>query len=219
MRISRLHYPVTVLGPGRRLVLWTQGCTLACAGCVSRDTWEPSAGDDAANDELEQIWAAALADGADGLTVSGGEPLQQADELADLLERCVEHRADAGRAADADILLYTGYEPEELSGLGEAAARALSRVDALITGRYRAAEPTGLVWRGSANQRLTARTELGRAKYGPHLESVEDAARLQVAVDADDVRLIGIPRRGDLARFERSLRESGVSFRDVSWRP
>jgi anaerobic ribonucleoside-triphosphate reductase activating protein len=29
---------VTTLAPGPRLVVWTQGCPLACRGCMSRDT-------------------------------------------------------------------------------------------------------------------------------------------------------------------------------------
>ena len=37
--LNKAHYPVTTLGPGRRIGLWLQGCTLACPGCVSRDTW------------------------------------------------------------------------------------------------------------------------------------------------------------------------------------
>src|SRR5690242_5906193 len=37
--VSRLHFPVTALGGGRRVGVWMQGCSIGCAGCVSRDTW------------------------------------------------------------------------------------------------------------------------------------------------------------------------------------
>lgn len=36
--INNAHFPVTVLGPGA-LGIWTQGCSIGCKGCVSRDTW------------------------------------------------------------------------------------------------------------------------------------------------------------------------------------
>ena len=77
-RISRLHYPVTALGPGRRLGVWVQGCPLACPGCIARDTWDPAGGHEVAVADLTAVWQAAVDDGADGLTVSGGEPLEQA---------------------------------------------------------------------------------------------------------------------------------------------
>lgn len=219
VRVSRLQYPVASLGPGRRFVLWLQGCTLACPGCVSRDTWDPTAGDEFPADDLAQLWATALADGAEGLTVSGGEPLQQAEALAELLGLLAARTEAAGRTGEVDTLMYTGYEYAELAGLGPASGRAVGSVDALITGRFRAAEPTELIWRGSANQQLVPRTALGRARYGRYAGSTDAAARLEVSVDDEDVRLVGIPRRGDLSRIERELREAGVGFGSVSWRP
>ncbi len=35
--LNKAHFPVTVLGPGRRIGLWLQGCTIRCRGCVSQD--------------------------------------------------------------------------------------------------------------------------------------------------------------------------------------
>ena len=37
--LSRIHFPVTTLGPGRRIGIWFQGCSIRCKGCVSADTW------------------------------------------------------------------------------------------------------------------------------------------------------------------------------------
>src|SRR3546814_9784731 len=42
--VSRLHFPVTALGPGRRIGLWLQGCSIRCPGCISVDTWAHDAG-------------------------------------------------------------------------------------------------------------------------------------------------------------------------------
>jgi anaerobic ribonucleoside-triphosphate reductase activating protein len=35
--VSKAHYPVTVLGPGKRIGIWL-GCRIQCKGCVSQDT-------------------------------------------------------------------------------------------------------------------------------------------------------------------------------------
>ena len=37
--VNRVHFPVTALGPGRRLGVWVQGCSIGCAGCLAHDTW------------------------------------------------------------------------------------------------------------------------------------------------------------------------------------
>ena len=39
--LNKVHFPITTLGHGRRVGIWTQGCSIHCPGCISRDTWEP----------------------------------------------------------------------------------------------------------------------------------------------------------------------------------
>ena len=41
--LNRVHFPVTALGPGRRVGIWLQGCSIRCPGCMSLDTWAPAA--------------------------------------------------------------------------------------------------------------------------------------------------------------------------------
>ncbi|MFH8976638.1 4Fe-4S single cluster domain-containing protein [Streptomyces sp. NPDC017890] len=232
VRISGTHFPLETLGPGRRLGVWFQGCSLACAGCMSRHTWDARGGTHVSVSALLELWGEALERGAEGLTVSGGEPLQQPDALAGLLAGAAGLRDEAaggsaagagagaaGGIATADLLVYTGYEPTELT---EAQAAALRYADAVVTGRFRVAEPTGLVWRGSANQRIRPRTPRGVARYAPHLERESTGARLQVVVDTGatvGLRLYGVPSRGELALLERRSKGAGVSLSDPSWRP
>ncbi|WP_101256798.1 4Fe-4S single cluster domain-containing protein [Streptomyces barkulensis] len=223
-RISATHFPLETLGPGRRLGIWFQGCSLACAGCMSRHTWDAGGGRPKGISDLLELWEAALREGAQGLTVSGGEPLEQAGALAELLAGASRLRGparrDRGGSGDMpDLLVYTGYEPAELTPVRR---RALRHADALITGRYRAGQPTRLVWRGSANQRLRPLTPLGEARYAPHLARESTGGGLQAVVDTRDgpgVRIYGVPLRGELRRVERGLKEAGVVLRRPSWRP
>ena len=63
-------------GPGLRAVVWFQACTLGCPGCFNPDTHDPRAGYDAHTAGLAAS-VLALRPTVAGLSVSGGEPLQQ----------------------------------------------------------------------------------------------------------------------------------------------
>jgi anaerobic ribonucleoside-triphosphate reductase activating protein len=205
LRISNVHFPVTALGPGVRLGVWVQGCPLGCLGCMSRDTWDREGGVSEAVDELTERWRTAVAHGAEGLTVSGGEPLSQPRPLRAFLEAVRQVSADSGR--EHDILLYTGFEPEEFDAEQRAAA---AQADVLVTGRFVAGEPTALIWRGSANQRLRTQTELGRRRYHAFVHARPAVPPLQLLVNGDGLRIIGVPRRGTVARLDRMLRARGL---------
>ncbi|WP_194911409.1 4Fe-4S single cluster domain-containing protein [Catenulispora rubra] len=209
---------VEVLGPGRRFVLWVQGCPLACPGCMSRDTWDADGGREVTLEELTALWRDFLDLGATGITVSGGEPMEQAAALADFLDSARDEATAVGR--EADVLVYTGYEEDELASLGPAARRLADSADALITGRFRVAEPTRLAWRGSANQRLLPRTPLGRRRYAGNADRLVENTEMQVFADDQALLLVGIPDRGVLTQAERRMRGDGLTFGGgVSWRP
>ncbi len=215
LNISRLHFPVTALGPGQRAGLWVQGCTLACPGCVSRDTWDDTAGTTLDVDGIAE-WLAALcaAETVDGLTISGGEPTEQCAGLHALLT-AVNDLRDNG-SFTGDVLCYTGLDEDAFLS---AAPWAPVLIDAVITGRFEITQPTALLWRGSANQRLLPLTGRGRARYGHLVEATCENPPLQVTVSEGQVWMIGIPRRGDLQKLEAALRAEGVVLEEVSWRP
>ncbi|MGW4299199.1 4Fe-4S cluster-binding domain-containing protein [Streptomyces sp. NPDC004646] len=214
LAVNRLHFPVTALGPGRRLGVWTQGCSVRCAGCLALDTWEPRGGVSLPVEEFRALWRRALAQGADGLTVSGGEPGDQPEALTALLRAAREEAA--GRAVD--LLVYTGHP------LAELARRAPELIedglaDAVISEPFRADAPTTLIWRGSANQTVTPLTPLGHERYGPHLDHRPERAPMQLLATNHDAWLIGVPRQGELAALQQALRTAGFRHGQVSWRP
>lgn len=206
--ISRVHFPVTTLGPGRRLGIWFQGCSIRCPGCISADTW--AAGRSWL--ELAELFGRieTWLDQTEGITISGGEPFDQTDALGALLRGLRERTA-------ADILVYSGYALERLE-------RPLSAfeglIDALITDPFVVEAPQTLPLRGSDNQRLHRLTALGRSRFAGHDEPGSEGGAFDVMFDeGGTVWLAGIPRRGDFERLREELGRLGhhaVTTEDAS---
>ncbi|MDR1634313.1 MAG: radical SAM protein [Bifidobacteriaceae bacterium] len=219
VEVNRILAAVTVLGFGRRAAVWVQGCRLACPGCASVDTWESGAGADWAAEDLAATLVKAIVDGGlDGLTLTGGEPLDQAAGLAEVVQlvragvaSSLPDISPADSAKGFDVLAFTGYG---LKAARKRAGRLWGLLDAVVAGPYRPDQPSSTPLIASANQELLALTPAGRGRY-----PLSDAtARMQaVAIDGDLV-MVGLPRPGDLDRLEAGLRERGVVLSDVSWR-
>ncbi|MEG0895092.1 MAG: radical SAM protein, partial [Oscillospiraceae bacterium] len=76
----------TLDGPGIRFVVFTQGCPLRCIYCQNPDTWQMNVGQNISVEEIfEKVkrYKAYFSNGG-GLTVSGGEPMLQQEELKKL---------------------------------------------------------------------------------------------------------------------------------------
>ncbi|WP_439681280.1 pyruvate formate-lyase-activating protein [Embleya sp. MST-111070] len=80
-------------GPGTRFVLFVNGCPLRCLYCSNPDTWHLR---DGRSTDVEEVMSKItacreflLASGG-GVTVTGGEPLLQADFVGAVLCRCRE---------------------------------------------------------------------------------------------------------------------------------
>lgn len=161
MRVDRAYMPVETLGPGRRIVVWTCGCTKGCAGCANPELWDGASGRGVDVDVLAALLLEMSGrSGITRLTVTGGDPLEQPTELRDLLRK-LRHRF-------TDILIYTGYTlAEAKEALGPAAFKELTVLaDALIDGPYISALNDGAcAMRGSTNQRLHLFNESLRKEY------------------------------------------------------
>jgi anaerobic ribonucleoside-triphosphate reductase activating protein len=71
-----------VNGPGNRFVLWTQGCSKGCSECFNPETWSNNIFKELSP---KQIFELIKNFEVDGVTISGGDPLEQEDELLELL--------------------------------------------------------------------------------------------------------------------------------------
>lgn len=202
IRINKVHFPVTALGYGRRVGIWTQGCSIHCPGCINRDTWEF---DDTKALAIGPFVAALnpwLAQ-ADGVTVSGGEPFDQPEALAHLLRELRPRLA-------GDILVYSGYARERLA---RRHAAILSHVDVLISEPYQPQWGTTLTLRGSDNQHITLLSELARRRYPANVDTRpwEATRRMDLVVDGGTVWMAGIPRAGEMREVQRRLAEAGLA--------
>src|SRR5262249_17170585 len=91
-------------GPGARFVVWFQGCTLGCPGCFNPTTHDAAGGRTIALDEL--VGELTRAHGIEGISLSGGEPLQQPEAARALL--------DAARGLGLSTLAFSGYTLDEI---------------------------------------------------------------------------------------------------------
>jgi len=151
-------------GPGWRVAVWTQGCSLRCTDvCLSPHLLDHGGG------RLYPVSAVAAAIGrvvatsslrVEGITILGGEPSDQASAVA-ALARLLHQDG-------LSVMLYSGHGRDELS------AELLANVDILVDGPFvpAAYDPT-LPWRGSANQSLLLLTD----RYRP--EDLADAWQRQ----------------------------------------
>lgn len=80
----------TVDGPGIRFVVFLQGCNLRCGCCHNPDTWEMSGGTEYTAEEIVQkvIRYKEYFGENGGITLSGGEPLLQADFAYEVFSLC-----------------------------------------------------------------------------------------------------------------------------------
>lgn len=206
--LSRVHFPVTTLGPGRRLGIWLQGCSIRCPGCISSDTWAARQPDLEVSELLESLrnWLQEC----DGVTISGGEPFEQPEALGALLR-------SLRQSGSTNILVYSGKPLEQLrtQPLVEEGL-----IDCLISDPFDSRAPQTKYLRGSDNQRMSLLTALGKKVFDglDRLTSNTDR-RLDVMFEDDGVVwLAGIPSRGDMAKLRLLLEHEGTYLRTTEAR-
>jgi anaerobic ribonucleoside-triphosphate reductase activating protein len=131
-----------VNGPGNRFVLWTQGCSKGCSECFNPETWSNNIYKEYSP---RQIFELIKNFKVDGITISGGDPLEQEDELLELLMLLSTIRLSKG------VILFTGFTRAEISS-NIIREECLRYIDVLIDGRYEKNLKVDFSLRGSSNQ-------------------------------------------------------------------
>ncbi len=169
---------VTALGPGVRYGLWVMGCDKSCPGCIAAGTHKGTG---------RKIPVGALAmeivhSGAEGITISGGEPFLQAGGLKVLIDK-VRRKRDMG------VIIYSGYSFDQLLKKREW-AELLEETDLLIDGPYIRELDDGKSLRGSSNQSVIALTD----RYKPYLDMYGSENRETQIFDHGYYRsFVGVP--------------------------
>ena len=148
LRIAGTVKESIVDGPGLRYVVFAQGCRHNCLGCHNPETHSFSGGSLVEIDDIIlEIKQNPL---LDGITLSGGEPFEQAAGFGELAMRL--------KNLGYSVFTYTGYTFEYLKknmNLIEGFEKLLNWTDFLVDGKFDVAQKSLLLkYRGSHNQRI-----------------------------------------------------------------
>lgn len=192
MRIERAVNYVTALGPGKRLCVWVNGCSRGCPGCVSPRLQRI---DESTEAEIGQYFADYRLDAIDGVTVSGGEPFDQAQQLAELV-------GYFRRRGVRDILVYSGYTLEELIAREDAATNeALRGISVLIDGPYvRELDTQQGNLAGSSNQRIHYFDRSLRPRYEAYAAQTRTMQEMTLG---NTLLAVGIPDAAYIEKFKK----------------
>lgn len=144
LSILEIIEDTTVDGPGFRTSVYAAGCPNACPGCHNPQSWNIENGRLMATEEILDI---ILADPFADVTFTGGDPMFQPIEFAELAKAIREH-------CDKNIWCYTGFLFENILR-NDAQRTLLELVDVLVDGPFvQSLRDESLLFRGSSNQRL-----------------------------------------------------------------
>lgn len=142
-------------GPGVRVSLFVSGCTHHCKECFNPETWDFNFGQPFTQETIDVLLEALSPDYIKGLTLLGGEPMEQENQrgLLPLLRQFRE------RFAEKTVWCFTGYDYEK-DILGRMyqewpeTKEMLSYIDVLVDGEFvLEKKDLGLIFKGSSNQR------------------------------------------------------------------
>lgn len=164
VNIHKVIYRTTAEGFGLRSCVWMQGCSRHCKGCMAKETWSPDEGTRMDTEEIlksifEQIEPDCtiqdgnLSDRIEGVTFLGGEPFEQSEALAEMIQKIKEK--------GLSVIVFTGFTIEQLQARQEeVVSRCLENIDLLIDGAY-IEDKREFVrpWVGSSNQRFLFLTD------------------------------------------------------------
>ena len=167
-------------GPGLRAVVYFQGCSLHCAKCWNPTTHKFRGVEVPVLEVVQRIEEASQFESLEGATFSGGEPMQQAEALLELM------RTFRRTAPAVSLGMFTGYTESELA-TGRYATRLRATVeqkrelwrtvrellDFAVMGRYDQTQPAMEPLRTSQDQRLVLfSSRYQEVDFGPQLVEI-----------------------------------------------
>ena len=193
LNLAAFHPGTFALGPGKRAVLWVQGCPFSCKGCIAPE-WIPF---EKAN-IVDPFWLAEKIlslDGIEGITISGGEPMLQAGALTSLV-------AAVFAIKPLNIITFTGFTLEKLikNPPNENVPEFLEFIDVLIDGQYIEYQNDDKSLRGSANQRFHHLT-----KRLLDFDFENSPRNVELFLQGNESFLVGIPRQDFFRAYNQAF--------------
>jgi len=182
-----------VNGPGKRYVIWLQGCPFACRGCFNPD-YQPFI-----PNQLIDVPTLARrilsVKTIEGVTYSGGEPFMQCEALVGLNKILIQH--------GLSIVSYSGYTLEELQLINDPhGTKFLSQIDILIDGKFQENNKANLLWRGSDNQKVHFLTD----RYKEYKSMIESGGEIELIVGNEKITYTGMLQNEIITRLNELMK-------------
>ena len=146
IKIAGIIHNSVVDGQGLRTAIFLSGCRIGCPGCHNPQAQDFNHGVEYTFDQIGQIIDEAIEYGDDGITLTGGHPLEPENKDFALA------LAKEAHTKGLSVWLYTGYVFEQIP---EEFAELVAECDTIVDGPFVLAQRTvELPFRGSANQRI-----------------------------------------------------------------
>lgn len=147
LRLNHIIEKSYVQGPGERFTIWVQGCSIHCKDCINIDTWDFNAG---YFQNVEKLATSILTSTSPGLTITGGEPLDQFNSILKLTKLIFKKKS---------VFLCSGYSFDKIK---KDYGQILSSIDMLCSGPFVVEKKCESQWKGSSNQQVIYLTPLGQ---------------------------------------------------------
>jgi anaerobic ribonucleoside-triphosphate reductase activating protein len=198
--INKIQYPVFNLGPGKRIGIWVQGCSIRCQDCINPSLWENGKGKQMPIPALFEI-VNLLGNDFDGITITGGEPFDGYPQLmafATLIKR----------KTALHVLCYTGYYLHELESKFPDKA-FYTCIDTLIDGTFDINQPSSESDKGSDNQ--TRYSFINGMPVETNHNQSEKIWSLKCSENT--VYMAGIPAKNEIKTMQKKLKKEGIRIK------
>lgn len=203
LRISHYERETEFLGPGKRFVIWFQGCNKRCKGCINPEGRNIDGG--YSIDVNEMLSLIIKTPSIQGVTISGGEPFLQFSALYELVYLVKAN-------LNLDIMLFSGYKFEDIKEeYSEVIIKDFfSKIDIFIDGEYIEELNDDQMYRGSSNQNIYFFTN----KYIEYKNDILNAKNRNVEFTIDEdtnVFMVGIPPKDFYNEFISNIKKEADS--------
>lgn len=163
MNYANIKFIDTADGEGVRVSLFVSGCDIHCKGCFNEVAWDFNYGKPFTEIEQFEIIEACKKSFISGLTILGGEPFSEENQMA-LLPFIEKFKKEC---PDKTLWLYSGYVlDKDLVPSGRKYVQGITNkiidyVDVMIDGPFILEQKDlTLAFRGSKNQRILRKEDI-----------------------------------------------------------